>query len=232
MPAGDCGHSVWATEEDPRLIAEAGTNICHNVSSNLRLQSSIAPMGQILAAGIKVAIGSDEADLYDDKDPFQEMRLVLKLHRIPGIDLEPPTSHQVLEMATVNGAYVSWFGDWIGTLEPGKRSDMVLLDLRNIEEPYLDPRVPVVDALVHRRRGIDVDTVVLQGEVVLREGLLTEVDRESLFREIKSALDWPLSSQEVERRELARLVEPHLRRFYSGTSPEDAATFTVYNSRS
>ena len=90
----------------------------------------------------------------------------------------------------------------------------------------------MVDALVHRRRGIDVDTVLVQGEVVLRDGLLTEVDRESLFREIKTAQDWPLSSQEVERRELARLVEPHLRRFYSGTSPEDAAPFTVYNSRS
>ena len=92
-------------------------------------------MGQILAAGIKVAIGSDEDGLNDDKDPFQEMRLVLKLHRVPGMDLEPPTSHQVLEMATVNVAYVSWFGGWIGTLKPGKRSDMVLLDLRNIEEP-------------------------------------------------------------------------------------------------
>ena len=121
-PEVTCGHSVWATEEDLRLMAETGTNICHNASSNLRLQSGIAPLGRILAAGIKVAIGSDEAGLNDDKDLFQEMRLVLKLHRVPGIDvpsgdLEPPTSCQVLEMATVHGAYASWFGDRIGTLE-------------------------------------------------------------------------------------------------------------------
>ena len=102
-PEVTCGHSVWATEEDLGLMAATGANICHNASSNLRLQSGIAPMGRILAAGIKVAIGSDEAGLNDDKDLFQEMRLVLKLHRVPGMDLEPPTSCQVLEMATVNG---------------------------------------------------------------------------------------------------------------------------------
>ena len=173
-PEVTCGHSVWATEEDLRLMASTGTNICHNASSNLRLQSGIAPMGRILAAGIKVAIGSDEAGLNDDKDLFQEMRLVLKLHRVPGIDLQPPTSYQVLEMATVNGAYTSWFGDRIGTLEPGKRADMVLLDLHNIEEPYLDPEVSVVDALVHRGRGIDVDTVLVDDEVVFRDGRQTK----------------------------------------------------------
>ena len=231
-PEVTCGHSVWATEEDLRLMAATGANICHNASSNLRLQSGIAPMGRILAAGIKVAIGSDEAGLNDDKDLFQEMRLVLKLHRVPGIDPEPPTSCQVLEMATVNGAFASWFGDRIGTLEPGKRADLVLVDLRNIEEPYLDPEVPVVDALVHRGRGIDVDTVLVDGEVVLRDGRVTRVDKEALFREIKAALDRPLSAREVERRELARRVEPHLRRFYQGTVPREATPFTVYNSRS
>ncbi len=231
-PEVTCGHSVWATDEDLRLMAATGTNICHNASSNLRLQSGIAPMGKILAAGIKVAIGSDEAGLNDDKDLFQEMRLVLKIHRVPGIDLEPPTSYQVLQMATVNGAYASWFGDRIGTLEPGKRADLVLLDLRNIEEPFLDPSVSVVDALVHRGRGIDVNTVMVDGEVVLRDGQLTRVDKEALFKELKEALDRPLSPQEEERRELARLVEPHLRRFYQGTLPQDASPHTVYNSRS
>lgn len=226
-----CGHSVWATEEDLAIMAATGTNICHNASSNLRLQSGIAPMGRILEAGIKVAIGSDEAGLNDDKDLFQEMRLVLKLHRVPGIDLEPPTSHQVLEMATVNGAYASWFGDRIGTLEPGKRADMALVDMRNIEEPFLDPRVSVVDALVHRARGIDVDTVLVDGEVVLRDGQLTRVDKYDLFREIKAALDRPLTPQEEERRDLAMRVEPHLRRFYSEAMPQDAEPFTAYNAR-
>ena len=230
-PEVTCGHSVWATEEDLQIMAATGTNICHNASSNLRLQSGIAPMGRILAAGIKVAIGSDEAGLNDDKDLFQEMRLVLKLHRVPGIDLEPPTACQVFEMATVNGAYASWFGDRIGSLETGKRADLVLLDLRNVEEPYLDPQVSVLDALVHRGRAVDVDTVLVDGEVVYRDGQHTLVDKAELFGELKAALDRPLSATEMERRELARLAEPYLRAFYQGTAPADAQPFTVYNAR-
>ena len=108
---------------------------------------------------------------------------------------------------------------------------MVLVDMRNIEEPYLDPRVPVVDALVHRGRGIDVDTVLVDGEVVLRDRQLTKVDKEALFKEIKAALDRPLTPREEERREMAQLVEPYLRQFYSGTLPHDASPFTAYNSR-
>ncbi|MCI0866062.1 MAG: amidohydrolase family protein, partial [Chloroflexi bacterium] len=231
-PEVTCGHSVWATEEDIELMAATGTNVCHNASSNLRLQSGIAPLGRLLEAGIKVAIGSDEAGINDDKDLFQEMRMVLKLHRVPGVDNIPPTAYQVLEMATVNGAYASWFGDRIGTLEPGKRADMVLLDLRNIEEPYLDPEVSVVDAVVHRGRSIDVDTVMVDGEVVMRDKELTRINKDDLFKEIKESLDRPLSTQELERRELSRLVEPHLRRFYQGAMPQPGAPHTNYNARS
>ena len=161
-PEVTCGHSVWATEEDLRLMAATGANICHNASSNLRLQSGIAPMGRILAAGIKVAIGSDEAGLNDDKDLFQEMRLVLKLHRVPGID--PGASHLLPGPGDGDGPWGPMpAGSETGSaaLEPGKRADLVLLDLRNIEEPYLDPEVPVVDALVHRGRGIGRLTTVL-----------------------------------------------------------------------
>jgi len=230
-PEVTCGHSVWATEQDIQLMAATGTNVCHNASSNLRLQSGIAPLGSLLQAGIKVALGSDEAGLNDDKDLFQEMRLVLKLHRVPGIDHVPPTAYQVFEMATVNGAYASWFGDRIGTLEPGKRADIVLLNLQNIEEPYLDPEVPIIDAVVHRGRSIDVDTVIVDGEVIMRDRQLTRIDKEGLFNELSKALDRPLTAQELERRELSQQIEPHLRRFYEGTLPQSAIPHTYYNAR-
>jgi 5-methylthioadenosine/S-adenosylhomocysteine deaminase len=230
-PEVTCGHSVWATDDDIELMSATGTNVCHNASSNLRLQSGIAPLGRLLEAGIRVAIGSDEAGINDDKDLLQEMRLVLKLHRVPGIEHMPPTAYQVFQMATVNGAYVSWFGDRIGTLEPGKRADMILLNLQNIEEPYLDPEVSVVDAVVHRGRAVDVDTVMVDGEIIMRDKQLTKVDKEGLFAELKKSLDRPLSPAETERRELSRLVEPHLRGFYVGTVPQNATPHTSYNAR-
>ena len=118
-PEVTCGHSVSATDDDIELMSATGTNVCHNASSNLRLQSGIAPLGRLLEAGIRVAIGSDEAGINDDKDLLQEMRLVLKLHRVPGVEHIPPTAYQVFQMATVNGAYASWFGDRIGTFVKG-----------------------------------------------------------------------------------------------------------------
>jgi cytosine/adenosine deaminase-related metal-dependent hydrolase len=214
------------------IMASTGTNVCHNASSNLRLQSGIAPVGPLLRRNIRVAIGSDEAGLNDDKDLFQEMRLVLKIHRVPGVENVPPTSYQVFQMGTENGAYASWFGDRVGTLEPGKRADITLLHLRNIEEPFLDPGVSIVDAVVHRGRAIDVDTVIVDGEVVMRDRKLTKVDKEALFKELKAALDRPLEPDEIDRRDMAKQIEPHLHRFFQGTMPTDYVPHTVYNARS
>ena len=222
---------MWTTEEDIEIMAATGTNVCHNPSSNLRLQSGIAPLGALMQAGIKIALGSDEAGLNDDKDLFQEMRLALKLHRAPGMEHISPTAFQVLEMSTINGAYTSWFGDRIGTLEIGKRADLVLLDLRNIEEPFLDPEVSLVDAMVHRSRAIDVDTVMVDGDILLRDRKLTKVDKEEHYKDLKKDLDRPLRPEEVERREMGRKMEPYLREFYRGDLPGGKTPHTAYNAR-
>ena len=226
-----CGHSVWTTEEDIDLMAATGTSVCHNASSNLRLQSGIAPVGALLQKGIRVAIGSDEAGINDDKDLFQEMRLVLKLHRVPGVENVPPTSYQVFQMATENGAYAASYGDLVGTLEPGKRADIVLLNLQNIEEPYIDPEVSIVDAVVHRGRSLDVDTVLVDGEVVMRDRQLTKVDKEAFYKELKAALDRPYDAWETERREVSQQVVPYLFSYYGTQTPKDMVPHTVYNAR-
>jgi cytosine/adenosine deaminase-related metal-dependent hydrolase len=230
-PDVTCAHSIWVTDSDIEVMASTGTNVCHLASSNLRLQSGIAPVNYFLKKGIKVAMGSDEANINDDRDLLQEMRLVLKLHRLPGIENIPPTTYQVFQMATVNGAHISGFGDRIGTLEIGKRADIVLLNLRNIEEPYLDPDVSIVDAVIHRGRGIDVETVMVDGEVVLRDGQLTRVDIESLYKELKDSLTRPSSLQETERSEFSEQLEPYLHRFYEKTIGRLSQPHYHYNAR-
>jgi len=230
-PDVTCAHSVWLTDQDIEIMAATGTNVCHLASSNLRLQSGIAPVNRLLEMGIRIAIGADEAGINDDKDILQEMRLVLKLHREPGIDNTPPTGHQVFQMATVNGAYDSHFGDLVGTLEPGKRADMVLMNLQNIEEPYLDPDVSIVDAVVQRGRSIDVDTVMVDGEVILRDRRLIHVDRENLFKELNKSMKQPLSPHEMKQRKLSKQLEPYLRRFYTGTMEEPSSPHYYYNAR-
>jgi cytosine/adenosine deaminase-related metal-dependent hydrolase len=210
------GHGTWLTDDEVEILAETGVKVCHNPSSNLRLQSGIAPLNRLSERGIVTALGIDEAGLNDDRDIWQEMRLALKLHRVPGIGARVPTSPEILRMATEHGALTTQFGDEIGTLEAGKAADMVLVDWDSIAEPYLDPAVPVVDALLHRARPAGVRTVIVAGEVVLRDGRSTRLDKRAFMDELAASLRVPLSAAEQRRREVAGQLLPHVARFYDG----------------
>src|SRR5439155_1380445 len=146
------GHGVWLDEADIDMAADSGTMICHNASSNLRLRSGVAPLNHWAARGVRVAIGLDEAGINDDRDMLQEMRLVLRLHRVPGMDDVVPTCPQVLKMATEDGAATTPYAGHIGILEPARAADLVLLSWRQIAHPYLDPQTAVVDAVVQRAK--------------------------------------------------------------------------------
>ena len=209
------GHGVWVTEDDMELIAATGTRICHNASSNLRLRSGVAPVNHYLKCGVPMALGLDEAGINDDKDILQEMRLVLRLHRVPGMDDCVPTPADVLRMATEHGAHTTPFGASLGTLEPGKAADVVVMNWRHIAYPYLDADVPVVDAVVQRARSHGVETVLVAGETILRDRRFTRVDKEAAEEELAQRLRAPLTAEEAVRRELARRLFPHVRRYYA-----------------
>ena len=218
------GHGVWLNEADIDLVARTGTMICHNASSNLRLRSGVAPLNHWAARGIPVALGLDEAGINDDRDMLQEMRLVLRLHRVPGMDDAVPTCPQVLRMATEDGAATTPYAGHIGTLEPGKAADLVLLSWRQLARPYLDPETSVVDAVVHRAKTSGVTLVMVAGEVVLRDGRFTHVDKDTVLDELAASLRAPLTPEEDARRGLARAVFPVVKRFYDGWLDEDART--------
>jgi hypothetical protein len=134
-------------------------------------------------------------------------------------------------MATLDGARATGF-DAIGTLEPGQRADVVLLNLQHVEQPFLDPEVSILDALVHRGRAQDVDTVIVDGEPILLRRQLTRVDKTALFQELHQALDRPLQPDEIERRALTARLEPYLRRFYMEAQRGPTSPHYSYNSRS
>jgi cytosine/adenosine deaminase-related metal-dependent hydrolase len=215
------GHGVWLTETDIDMAADAGVMICHNASSNLRLRSGVGPLNHWTARGVRVAIGLDEAGINDDRDMLQEMRLVLRLHRVPGMDDSVPTCPQVLRMATEDGAATTPYGGEIGTLEPGRAADLVLLSWRQIAQPYLDPLTSVVDAVVQRAKTSGVALVMVAGEVVLRDGRFTRIDREAALEELAASLRVGLTPEEERRRRLSREIFPVLKRFYDGWLDED-----------
>ncbi len=226
------GHGVWLSEEDLDLLARTGTMVCHNASSNLRLRSGIAPVNAMAARGIRVALGLDEAGINDDRDLLQEMRLVLRLHRVPGMDAAVPTASEVFRMATEHGATTTPFAGRIGTLEPGRAADLVVMRWRSVADPYLEPGTPVVDALVHRGRASGVETVLVAGEPVLRDGRPTRVDKAAVLEELAASLRAPLRPEEEQRRRLAREVFPHVERFYAAWLDEGSREpFYRQNSR-
>jgi 5-methylthioadenosine/S-adenosylhomocysteine deaminase len=210
------GHGVWLTEDDIDLAAQSGTLVCHNASSNLRLRSGVAPLNRLTARGVQVGLGLDEAGINDDRDMFQEMRLVLRLHRVPGMDDVVPTCPEVFRMATAGGAATTGFADRIGALEPGRAADLVTLPWKSVATPYLAPDTPPVDAVVYRARAAAVDTVMVAGEVVLEGGRFTRVDKAAVLEELAASLRSPLSPEEERRQSLARAIFPHVRRFYDG----------------
>jgi 5-methylthioadenosine/S-adenosylhomocysteine deaminase len=216
------GHGVWLTEADIDLVASTGTMVCHNASSNLRLRSGVAPLNPLLARGVQVALGLDEAGINDDRDMLQEMRLVLRLHREPGMDDRVPTSTQVLQMATEHGAQTTGFAGLIGTLEPGKAADLVLMPWHHLAYPYLDPAISVIDAVVHRGKVSGVETVLVAGAPVLQDGQIVRVAKAAVLEELATALRQPLSLEEAQRRQLARDIFPHVQRFYDGWLDEQA----------
>ena len=227
------GHGVWLSGADIERVAGRGVMICSNPSSNLRLRSGIAPVNRFLAAGIRVGLGLDEAGINDDRDMLQEMRLALRLHRVPGMDDDVPTSAQVFRMATEDGAATTPFGDRIGALAVGRVADLVLLPWRHISHPYLEADTPVLDAVVHRARAAAIDTVVVGGEVVLRNGRVTRIDKAAALEELAAMLRQPLTTEDARRRTLSRNLMPHVRRFYAGwLDPETLDPFYRQNSRS
>lgn len=210
------GHGVWLSEKDIARAAETGTCICHNCSSNFRLRSGVAPLNRFVADGVNVGLGLDEAGINDDRDMLQEMRLVLRAHRIPGMDDDVPTMDQVLTMATVGGARTTAFADRLGTLDVGTAADLVLIDWAQVSAPYLDELTPVLDAVIQRAKAGGVREVICAGETIYRDGKFTRVDQQAILRELHDDLARALSDDEVERRKLSKALLPHIKRFYAG----------------
>jgi cytosine/adenosine deaminase-related metal-dependent hydrolase len=232
-PKMTLGHGVWLSEGDLEKLAETGTNICHNCSSNFRLRSGVAPLNRFEAKGINTAIGLDEAGINDDRDMLQEMRMVLRAHREPGMDDRVPTMAQVFRMATSGGAKTTPFGTRIGALEVGKAADMVLIDWHQISYPYLDTEMPVLDAVLQRAKTEGVKTVIAAGETIYQDGKFTRVDREAALRELSQLLKRPLNPEELERRRLSKAVLPLVKAFYDGYfDPEKHMPYYRPSSRS
>lgn len=230
-PEVSCAHSVWLTDQDIDIMAQTGATVCHNPSSNLRLKNGISPVNVLLAKGVNVALGTDSTAINDDDDMIQEMRLAAKLHRQPGLDLPALNSHQALRMATANAARPTSLENKIGTLEPGRFADLVLLNLNAMTEPYMDNDINIVDVLLYRGKATHVDTVIIQGEVVVKDGQFIKMDKAAVLREIKEQFSRPVEGRALEAKKLAQGLSPFVEEFYKDWGKAEISPHYGFNSR-
>ena len=179
----------------------------------------------------QTSVGTDSTAINDDDDMLQEIRLLSKLHRQPSLAAPAVNTHQALRMATLNAAQPTFFHDSIGALEKGKRADMVLMDLSFIEEPYLDPDINIVDALLYRGKARHVNTVIIDGQVVLRDGRFTKIDKQDVLQELKERFSRPVEPEVAEVRNMVQRLLPYVEQFYRSWLPENSTPHYVYNSR-
>ncbi len=166
-------HCVYPEAGDIELMRAHDMRVAHNPTSNLKLASGFAPISEYLKAGIKVGLGPDGTASNNKLDMWQEMRFAALLHKGTSGDPTAISAQQALLMATRDGARCLNLGDSIGSLEVGKRADITVVDF---DKPHLYPRHNVVSHLVYSAGAGDVDTVLVNGEILLRKGVLTTLD--------------------------------------------------------
>ena len=178
-PGTVLAHSIYLSDEDIGRIAAGGAGIAHNPQSNMKLGvARAAPVAAALEAGIPVGIGTDGPASNNDLDLFDEMDAAAKIQKFMLGDPAVLPAETVFRMATMGGARVLNLHDEIGSLEPGKRADIVLVDVRR---PGLTPLYRVYSHLVYAARGSDVTTVIVNGRVVVRDREILTVDEEEVM---------------------------------------------------
>ena len=159
-------HGVHLTDADIAILRERRVGLSHNPESNMKLASGAAPVVKCLKAGIAVGLGTDGAASNNDLDMFEAMRQTAFLHKLALRDPTAASAQTVLEMATVGGAAVLGLADRLGSLEPGKLADLVVVSMRSARQtPIYNP----VSHLVYVTRGDDVRTTIVNGRVVMRD---------------------------------------------------------------
>jgi 5-methylthioadenosine/S-adenosylhomocysteine deaminase len=176
-------HCVWVTDAEQALLAERGVKVLHCPGSNLKLGSGIAPVAEMLARGISVSLGADGAACNNRLDMFDEMRLAATLQAVrkgPGV----LTARDALWMATREGARALGMEGEIGSIHPGKRADLILIDRgRPHQQPDPDPW----STLVYATRGTDVSLTMIDGRVVVRDFAMTHQDVAAITADARTA---------------------------------------------
>jgi len=176
-------HCIWVEDNEIELLARRNVGVSHCMESNLKLASGFAPVVTMLAAGVKVTFGTDGAASNNDLNVLSEMSTTAKVHKALSSDPTVLDAKTILLMATRWGAEVLRLGDKIGSIEKGKMADMTII---NLEKPHLTPLYDVYSHIVYSAMASDVETVMVNGRIVVDDGRLVHADEREIMNKARA----------------------------------------------
>lgn len=233
-PDVSLSHFVWATDRDIEILANTGAVAVNNPGSNLRLSTGICRVRDIMSHPGRIAFGTDAISFSERDDMFQEIRLASYLQRAPlGLETGRLDSETVLRAAAANGARAARAEDKIGSLEPGRDADLLVMRRGRVFWPQKRWSVsPVLDVILDRCDASDIDSVMVAGELVLDSGTITRVNEQAVLDNFADSVDrglYDLRGEWSRWGELSKLVEPYVLDFYRDWTSAEVGTGYAYN---
>ncbi len=188
-------HMVWPLENDLSILKSRGVGIVHNPQSNMKLASGVAPVPKMMADGLLVGLGTDGAASNNDLNMWEEMDTAAKLHKVFSGDPKVMTAKQAFELATIRGAESLHLEKEIGSLEPGKRADLAIVERTSLHQM---PLYNLYSDLVYATKASDVQTVIINGRVVMRDRHLLTLNESSIKKRARVFRERILQSLKTE----------------------------------
>ena len=173
-------HAVWLSNSEIDIIKQRDVKISHNPSSNMKLSSGVSPVSELLRRGVSVSLGTDGPASNNNMDMLEEMKIAALLQKVTTMDPTTLAADEVFKMATITGAESLGLENVIGSIEVGKKADLALVDMRT---PQLTPFRNPISHLVYAANGGNVDTVICNGEILMKNRELLTLD-EAMVLEI------------------------------------------------
>ena len=175
-------HCCWLSKKEIKILADSGASVAHCPISNMKLASGVMPLPAILEAGVNVSLGTDSACSNNNLDMFGEMKTAALLHKVHQLNPTVADAQTVLDTATINGAKALGLEKEIGSLAVGKKADLIILDFN---QAHLIPYHNLVSHLVYATKGSDVETVIINGKIVMEGRKIKRVKENKVLNRIK-----------------------------------------------
>ena len=179
-------HSVWLSDEEIEIIKKHDVKISHNPCSNMKLASGIAPVSKLMENDICVSIGTDGASSNNNLDLIEELKTASLLQKVSTLDPNVLNSHEAIAMGTIKGAEALGLADEIGSIEVGKKADIILIDTNSAN--MVPDSSTLTSNIIYSANGSNVDTTICNGKILMENKKLTVLDEQEIYDKAREAI--------------------------------------------